>query len=64
MCGLSLALTDAGLWFVRKWLKRKAEAPTQVVALQMKKQGIPVEVAVFILARKWPDLSNLGGSYT
>lgn len=36
-------------WFVSKWRSRLREATTYTVALQMKKQGIPIELALLAL---------------
>ena len=47
-----LYLFDAvhiGRWFVSKWRSRLREATTFTVALQMKKQGIPIELALLAL---------------
>lgn len=36
-------------WFMSKWRSRLREATTFTVALQMKKQGIPIELALLAL---------------
>jgi hypothetical protein len=38
-----------GTWFVRKWRDRARETSVFHAALQMKKQGVPVEVAIATL---------------
>lgn len=40
-------------WFIDKWVQRydDTEGDIEVVAHQMKKQGIPVEIAAAVLAR-------------
>lgn len=38
-----------GAWFLRKWRGRLAEADAATVARQMRKAGIPLEVARFVL---------------
>ena len=44
------AVLTLGSWFLDKWRHRLAEAgDVQTVARQMKKQGIPLEVARFVL---------------
>lgn len=42
-------LNQIGHWFVSKWHRRLREADTFTVAKQMKKQGIPIEVALLIV---------------
>jgi hypothetical protein len=45
------AAQQAGQWFVQKWHARLAEAgDVQTVARQLRKQGVPVEIAVAVLA--------------
>lgn len=43
-------LSFVGLYFIMKYKDRQAEAGTYKVALQMRKQGIPLWLAVDILA--------------
>lgn len=38
-------------WFVSKWRDRAAKVGTFEAARQMRKQGIPVEIALLALAR-------------
>jgi hypothetical protein len=35
-----------GQWFVSKWVDRFLSAPAGVVAAQMRKQGVPLQVAL------------------
>lgn len=38
-----------GQWFLNKWSERLKESNTYTVALQMKKQGVPIELALLAL---------------
>jgi len=40
-----------GMWFFQKWRARAIESGTYTAARQMKKQGVPFEVARFVLLR-------------
>lgn len=39
-----------GAYFILKWANRRAKIGTYATALQMRKQGIPFEMALLILA--------------
>lgn len=39
-----------GRWFVTKWRARLNDSTVFAVATQMRKQGIPIELALFALA--------------
>ena len=41
-----------GLWFVNKWRTRASEIGVQAAARLMRKQGVPCDVAVSILATR------------
>jgi hypothetical protein len=41
---------EIGAWFVSKWRQRCSASGVQVVATQMRKQGIPLEVALCVLS--------------
>ena len=38
-----------GAWFMTKWRQRRGESGVLTTAKQMRKQGIPLEVALFVL---------------
>lgn len=40
----------AATWFLQKYRARQAEAGTEAVARQLRKQGVPLPVALAILA--------------
>ena len=42
-------IAAVGAWFLRKWRGRLADADASTVARQMRKAGIPLEVARFVL---------------
>lgn len=42
-----------GRWFIAKWQKRLTEDSVFTVAKQMKKQGIPLEIALLTLTRRF-----------
>ena len=44
-----------GVFFLRKWQARAAEAGVFTAALQLRKQGVPVDIAVSLLARRRID---------
>lgn len=39
-----------GAWFIAKWRQRCTESGVQIAAMQMRKQGIPLEVALCVLS--------------
>lgn len=41
-----------GFYFLHKYATRQAEAGTQAVARQLRKQGVPLELALLILANR------------
>jgi hypothetical protein len=41
-----------GVWFVARWRARLADAGPFVTAKQMRKQGVPLEVARLVLLGK------------
>ena len=48
---LTMSLADVGRWFLDKWRQRLKDSDTFTVARQMRKQGIPLEIALFTLTR-------------
>lgn len=44
-------LYSVGQWFVDNYRRRARESGVQVAARQMRKQGIPLDVALAVLAR-------------
>lgn len=43
-------LEKLGLWFLSKWRGRLESVSTYQAALNMKKQGTPIEIALLVLA--------------
>lgn len=43
-------LERLGLWFLNKWRGRLESVSTHQAALNMKKQGVPIEIALLVLA--------------
>ena len=49
-------LERLGLWFLNKWRDRLAEVSVHQAALNMRKQGAPLEIALLVLAgREQPN---------
>ena len=44
------AVTSAGWWFAHKYQAQAAEVGVQQAARNMRKQGVPIEVALAVLA--------------
>jgi hypothetical protein len=45
-----ISAASIGAWFIAKWRHRCAESGVQIAAAQMRKQGIPLEVALCVLS--------------
>jgi len=46
------AFNSLGFWFAQKALQQQADKGTQHAARMLKKQGVPVSLAIEILARR------------
>ncbi len=46
-----MSIPSIGNWFASHYRRRAAESGTQAAARQMRKQGVPLAVALAVLAR-------------